>query len=404
MNVPLYIAKRLYFSDKSNRSSRPAVRVALLGIIIGVMVMIIALCVVVGFKRTVSDKVALFGSHIQLTAFESNNTFELSPINVSDTLIDNLKAIPHVKDVSVFLTKPGIIKTAEQFQGVVLRSTDKRDIEQSLLEGTMPVNPNEVALSLSACRKLRLKTGDDVWLYFVGDDVRVRRWKLTGIYFTGFEDADMLFAWCTHDQIRRLQGWTEQQASGIEITLDDLSHLEEVADAVWYQTANRLDDNGNALYTQTLEDLNPQIFAWLDLLDMNVIVILLLMFAVSAFNIVSGLIILILDSVQLIGTLKALGADNRLVRSIFLYESAMLICKGVGWGTLLGLALAAVQYFTHFLPLDPATYYVTFVPIAFPWLWITLLLIAVVVLSLLVLLLPSGVAANVSPARVMRYE
>ncbi len=404
MNVPLYIAKRLYFSDKSNRSSRPAVRVALLGIIVGVMVMIIALCVVVGFKRTVSDKVALFGSHIQLTAFESNNTFELSPINVSDTLIDNLKAIPHVKDVSVFLTKPGIIKTAEQFQGVVLRSTDKRDIEQSLLEGTMPVNPNEVALSLSACRKLRLKTGDDVWLYFVGDDVRVRRWKLTGIYFTGFEDADMLFAWCTHDQIRRLQGWTEQQASGIEITLDDLSHLEEVADAVWYQTANRLDDNGNALYTQTLEDLNPQIFAWLDLLDMNVIVILLLMFAVSAFNIVSGLIILILDSVQLIGTLKALGADNRLVRSIFLYESAMLICKGVGWGTLLGLALAAVQYFTHFLPLDPATYYVTFVPIAFPWLWITLLLIAVVVLSLLVLLLPSGVAANVSPARVMRYE
>ncbi len=404
MNVPLYIAKRLYFSDKSNRSSRLAVRVALLGIIIGVMVMIIALCVVVGFKRTVSDKVALFGSHIQLTAFESNNTFELSPINVSDTLIDNLKAIPHVKDVSVFLTKPGIIKTAEQFQGVVLRSTDKQDIEQSLLEGTMPVNPNEVALSLSACRKLRLKTGDDVWLYFVGDDVRVRRWKLTGIYFTGFEDADMLFAWCTHDQIRRLQGWTEQQASGIEITLDDISHLEEVADAVWYQTANRLDDNGNALYTQTLEDLNPQIFAWLDLLDMNVIVILLLMFAVSAFNIVSGLIILILDSVQLIGTLKALGADNRLVRSIFLYESAMLICKGVGWGTLLGLALAAVQYFTHFLPLDPATYYVTFVPIAFPWLWITLLLIAVVVLSLLVLLLPSGVAANVSPARVMRYE
>ena len=406
MSTELFIAKRLYFDEEGRqRSSRPAVRIAVAGIAIGVMVMVLTLAVVVGFKRTVTEKVALFGAHIQVTHFEDNSTFERHPVTVTDSLLTRLRHLPYIVSADAFLTKPGILKTDNDFQGIVLRaSASDTAFVANLLKGTMPVTANEVTVSQSVASRLRLQLGDEVYCYFVGEEIRARKWRIAGIYATGFLEADNLFVWCRPEVIRRLNGWTEQQASGIALRVDKPAHIDEATETVWYATANRLDEEGDALYTQSLKELNPQIFAWLDLLDMNVVVIILLMLAVSVFNIISGLIILILDSITLVGTLKALGAGNCFVQRIFLWEAAMLIGKGMLWGNIIGLALAAAQFFTHLLPLDATSYYVNYVPVAFPWLWLVVLNIGIILVALLSLLAPVTIAARISPARVIKYD
>lgn len=400
------IARRLYFSeDGEKRTSRPAVRVALGGIVIGVMVMIVTICVVVGFKREITQKVAGFGSHIQVVNFDNNSTYELRPIRVSDSLVSRIGEIPHVVSVSIFASKPGIIKTDSAFQGIVFKGTDYWDyFAQNKVAGELPSSVNEVLISTELSDLLQLAVGDDFYCYFVEEELRVRRLYVSGIYNTCMSEMDRLFVLGDIALVRQLNHWQADQASGIEVLVDDLRNLDVVADDVYFATANRLDAEGNAFYTQTLEQLNPQIFAWLDLLNMNVVIIILLMLCVSGFSIVTGLIILIIDSVQLIGILKALGANDGFVRRIFIYEAILLVGKGMLWGNVLGLGLCAIQYFTHLIPLDSATYYVSYVPIAFPWGWWLLLNVGTLLLSWLILLAPSAVVTKISPARVMHFE
>lgn len=400
------IARRLYFSEEGKaRTSRPAVRVALGGILIGVMVMIVAICVVVGFKQEVQRKVAGFGSHIQVVNFDNNATYELRPIDLSDSLLQKLRTLPHVKQVSLFASKPGIIKTDSAFQGIVFKGTDYWEyFADNLVEGRLPEAKNEVIISTVLANQLHLSTDDAILCYFVEEELRVRRLYIVGLYNTSMSEMDRLFVLGDIELIRQLNHWKPTQASGIEVLVDDLRYLEEAADAVYFATANRLDEAGNAFYTQTLEQLNPQIFGWLDLLDMNVVIIILLMLCVSGFSIITGLIILILESVTLIGTLKALGANNRFVRRIFIYESILLVGKGMLWGNLLGLSIVALQYFTHLIPLDAATYYVSYVPMAFPWVWLLLLNIGVLLLAWLIMLAPSAIVSQISPAKVMHFE
>lgn len=407
----IWIAQRLYFSQNSSkeaeaRSSRPAVRVALAGIIIGVMVMIITICVVVGFKQIITDKVAGFGSHIQIVNFDNNNTYEMQPVSVSDSMLTALRAFPHVASVQVFATKPGIVKTDDAFAGIVFKGTDYWNyFAANLIDGTLPEKTNDVIISELQAKQLSLRVGESMLSYFVDESVRVRKLHITGIYSTGFGDFDQIFVLGNIDVVRRLNGWDENEVSGVEILVDNIRHLDNTADQVYFATVNHLDENGyNLYYVQTLQQLNPQIFAWLNLLDMNVVVIILLMLCVSGFSIISGLIILILDSIQLIGVLKALGADNRFVRRIFISEAIMLIGKGVFWGNVLGLGLCAVQYFTHILPLEASTYYVNYVPIAFPLGWWLLLNIGTIAVSLLIMLAPSSIVTKISPARVMHFE
>ena len=379
----IWIAQRLYFSQNSSkeaeaRSSRPAVRVALAGIIIGVMVMIITICVVVGFKQTITDKVAGFGSHIQIVNFDNNNTYEMQPIAVSDSMLTALRAFPHVASVQVFATKPGIVKTDDAFQGIVFKGTDYWNyFAANLIEGTLPEKTNDVIISELQAKQLSLHVGESMLSYFVDESVRVRKLHITGIYRTGFGDFDQIFVLGNIDVVRHLNGWDENEVSGVEILVDNIRHLDNTADQVYFATVNHLDENGyNLYYVQTLQQLNPQIFAWLDLLD----------------------------SIQLIGVLKALGADNHFVRRIFISEATMLIGKGVFWGNVLGLGLCAVQYFTHILPLEASTYYVNYVPIAFPLGWWLLLNIGTIAVSLLIMLAPSSIVTKISPARVMHFE
>lgn len=407
-NNAFKIASRLYFAQSGeNRHSRPAVRVALAGMIVGVIVMILTICIVVGFKQTITDKIAGFGAHIQVVSFDNNNTYDMQPIEVSDSLLSQLSSFPHVVTAVPFITKPGMIKTDSAFQGMVLKGTDYWDFfARNIIEGTLPTTPQEVLISLSMAKELQLHLGSAVTAYFVDDtDIRARRFTIVGLYDTGFKQYDDLFVLTPLETVRRLQAWDLNVYSGVEILIDNMRCLDDVADDIYFATVRQMDENGyHTYYVQTLQDQNPAIFAWLDLLDMNVVVIIILMLLVSGFNIVSGLIILILDGVQLIGTLKALGADNRFVRQIFMTQAAWLIGKGVLWGNIIGLGLAAIQYVFHLVPLDAATYYVSYVPISFAWGWIVLLNVLTIVVSLLILLLPSMIISKISPAKVMHFE
>ena len=400
------IAQRLYFSDQNNvRSSRPAVRVALLGIMIGVLIMIVAISVVIGFKREITQKVAGFGSHIQVVNFDNNSTYELQPIRVTDSLLNAIRQIDHVTHISQFATKPGIIKTDSTFQGIVFKGTDYWEyFSQNIIEGTLPENENEILLSKELANSLRVQVDDRLLCYFIEDELRVRRLHVTGIYNTCMVEMDKVFVLGHIDMVRRLSEWDKDQVSGLEILVDDLRHLPEATESVYFATANRLDKDGNTLYTQNLQQLNPQIFGWLDLLDMNVIIIIVLMLCVSGFSIITGLIILILDSIALIGTLKALGANDRFVRRIFVYQALMLIGKGMLWGNIIGLGVCALQYFTHMIPLEASSYYVSYVPMAFAWGWWLLLNIGTLLVSWLILLAPSAIVTQISPAKVMHFE
>ena len=400
------IAQRLYFSDQNNvRSSRPAVRVALLGIMIGVLIMIVAISVVIGFKREITQKVAGFGSHIQVVNFDNNSTYELQPIRVTDSLLNAIRQIDHVTHISQFATKPGIIKTDSTFQGIVFKGTDYWDyFSQNIIEGTLPENENEILLSKELANSLRVQVDDRLLCYFIEDELRVRRLHVTGIYNTCMVEMDKVFVLGHIDMVRRLSEWDKDQVSGLEILVDDLLHLPEATESVYFATANRLDKDGNTLYTHNLQQLNPQIFGWLDLLDMNVIIIIVLMLCVSGFSIITGLIILILDSIALIGTLKALGANDRFVRRIFVYQALMLIGKGMLWGNIIGLGVCALQYFTHMIPLEASSYYVSYVPMAFAWGWWLLLNIGTLLVSWLILLAPSAIVTQISPAKVMHFE
>ena len=404
----LKIASRLYFSQAGEqRRLRPAVKVALAGMIVGVMVMILTICIVVGFKHTITQKVAGFGAHIQVVSFDNNNTYDLQAIEVSDSLLTVLGSYPHVVSAEPFITKPGMLKTDSSFMGMVLKGTDYWDFfTRNLVEGTLPSSPQEVLVSRATARQLNLSLGAVISAYFVDEtDVRARRFKIVGLYDTGIAQYDNLFMIALLETARRLQSWETDVYSGVEILVDDVSRIDEVADKVYFATMRQMDENGyHVYYVQTLREQNPAIFAWLDLLDMNVIVIIILMLIVAGFNIVSGLIILILDGVQLIGTLKALGADNRFVRRIFLAQAALLIGKGMLWGNILGLGMAAIQYYSHLIPLDAATYYVDYVPVNFAWGWIIALNILTVTVSLLILLIPSSIISKISPAKVMHFE
>lgn len=405
MRVEAEIAKRLHLQQSGGHIARPAVRVAVGGIALGVMVMIVTLAVVYGFKQTIRDKVIGFGGHIQVVNFDNNSTYEMQPIAVTDSLFGVLCNLPGVEKVSRFCTKPGIIKTEDAFQGIVLKGTeDMRFFAQNLTAGRLPQSPKEVLLSERLCGKLRLGLDNLIYCYFVEEEVRVRRVQIVGVYDTEFADYDDVFVIGDMAMIRQLNRWDTTQASGIEVRIRDFDRLNEVEDAVYFATANRMDESGNAYWTQTIEDQNPTIFAWLSLLDMNVVVIIILMLAVSAMNIISGLIILILGSIPTIGLLKSLGATNRFIRRIFLTEAAYLVVEGMVLGNVLGLAVCWLQDAFHLLPLDPASYYVSYVPIAWTWGAWALLNIGTLALIMLILLLPASIVSHISPARVMHFE
>jgi len=413
LNLEYFIAKRIHFQQGKKNISRPAVRIAIIGIALGLAVMLISVAVVIGFKNEIRNKTIGFGGHIQITNFDNNNTYAMNPIQMESSLIKKITSIDGVKHVQRFASKPGIIKTDTEFQGIVIKGIDanfdwdffKANLVEGRILNTTENSPkNEVILSTYLANLLGLKLGDSFFTYFIQDQVRARKFKIVGIYSTNFIEYDKLFLLTDIRQVQALNDWDNSTFSGLEVLISDFDRIDALGEEVYLTTANKFNDQGNAYSTQTIKQINPQIFSWLDLLDMNVWVILFLMLAVSGFNMISGLLILILERTNMIGILKSIGATDWSVRKIFLFHSFFLVSKGMLWGNVIGLTLCAVQYFTGIIPLDPEAYYVATVPISFNWLYIILLNVGTLLASLLMMIGPSYLITKITPAKIIRYE
>ena len=416
MNWKLFVARRIYRSKEGEKEvSRPAVLIATWGIAIGLAVMIVAVAVVVGFKHEVRDKVVGIGSDITITNFEAlQKSYETKPVRVSDSLLTALKGTEGVKHAQRYSTKPGMIMTDDNFLGMVLKGVsqeyDWTFLRKHLQEGEIPAftdsaSTNRTIISRTIANKLGIHLGDKLYTYYVeGDNVRARRLEVAGIYQTNFTLYDDLFLLTDLYTVNRLNAWKQDQVSGIEVAVTDYDRLEDVKESIREKADLQTRLYGNTYYTQTVEENNPQIFAWLDLLDMNVWVILILMTGVAGFTMISGLLILILERTNMIGVLKALGADNLSIRKVFLSFSVLLIGKGMLWGNVIGLTFVGGQSTLRPFKLDPVTYYVDSVPVEFNVWWWVLLNVCTLLVSVLMLVGPSYLIAHIHPAKSIRFE
>jgi lipoprotein-releasing system permease protein len=414
MSLSYFIARRLYGENNGGkRVSRPAVVIALIGIAVGLAVMLLTVAIVVGFKSEVRGKVTGFGSDIQLSEFNGIRSYETTPVVVDGNMMKQLKSYDGVAHVQRYSTKPGIIKTDDDFQGMVLKGVgqefDPSFFTANLVEGEIPqftdsVSSGSVVISKTIADKLKLSLGDKIYTYYIQDDVRVRPMKICGIYETNFSEYDNLFLLTDIYTVNRLNGWEADQVTGAEIRLADYDRLDEVCSRMGADLDRTIDRYGSIYYVQSIESLNPQIFEWLDLLDLNVIVILILMISVAGFTMISGLLILIIERTNMIGILKALGANNFTIRKVFLWFSVFLIGKGMIWGNVIGLSLCLLQSRFHIFKLDPQNYYIDAVPILLnPWVVIALN-VATLLVAVLMLIGPSYLITKINPATSMRYE
>jgi lipoprotein-releasing system permease protein len=409
-----FIARRIYSNKEGEKQvSPPAIRIAIVSTAIGLAVMILAVAIVIGFKKEVRNKVIGFGSHIQITNFDSNTSYETQPIVVNDSLLAELRTTPNIRHIQKFATKPAIIKTENNFQGVILKGVDEdfdwNFFKQNLLEGeVLSIHPDssilDVVISKNIADKLNLKLDDSFICYFIQEPVRARKYHISGIYQTNFVDYDKLFILGDIKQVRRLGGWDEDMVSGLEILVDDYDKLDPTSDNVRYELSVQTDRLGNQYYTRSIKQLNPMIFAWLDVLDMNVVVILVLMALVAGFSMISGLLIIILERANMIGILKALGENNVRIRKIFLYIAAFLIGKGLLWGNIIALGICIIQKYTGILKLNPEVYYVSEVPIDLNIGFLLLINIGTLIVTLLMLVGPSYLVAKISPVKTIRFE
>ena len=414
MSLSFFIARRIYReSDGGKQVSRPAVLIAMAGIAVGLAVMIIAVAVAVGFKSEVRNKVIGFGSHIQITNLDAVNSYETHPIAVGDSMMAALAGYPQISHVQRFSTKPGMIKTDDAFQGMVLKGVgpefDPRFMQEYLLEGEIPVfsdsvSSNQVLISKALATKMKLKLGDKIYTYYIQDDVRARRLTIVGIYQTNFSEYDNLFLLTDLSLVNRLNGWQPEQVTGVELQVKDYDRLEDTTYEIAIETDNRQDKLGGIYYVRNIEQLNPQIFEWLNLLDLNVWVILILMIGVAGFTMISGLLIIIIERTNMIGILKALGATDFTIRKTFLWFAVFLIGKGMLWGNAVGLAFCILQSRFGIFKLDSETYYVDTVPVSFNILLLFLINIGTLLTTVLMLIGPSFLITKINPASSIRYE
>lgn len=414
MNVEFFIAKRIASErQQENRISRPIVTIAVIGIALGVAAMIISTATVTGFKNQIRDKVIGFGSHIQILNLDSNDSYETSPVNKNQEFLPNLSSMPGVKHIQVFGTKAGIIKTDTEIQGIVLKGIGSDFnwdfFEESLIEGKLftvsdSIKTNKVLISKYISDLLKLKVDDSFTMYFVQDPPRVRKFTVSGVYETSLEDFDKIFILADIGHIQKLNNWDDNQVSGFEIAIDDFKDIEVKKWEAQNIVGLELTESGNRLRVLSIIDKYPQIFDWLNLQDLNVWIILTLIFLVAGFNMVSSLLILILERTNMIGILKALGTRNWSIRKVFLYQSAYLILKGLFWGNLIGIGLCLIQFHFGIIKLDQASYYLSEVPINLNLYIVLGLNVGTLILTIVMLLVPSYLISRISPVKTIRFN
>lgn len=414
MKTALFISKRLISERRKGLTfSRPINRIVIAGIALSISVMILAFAILTGFKQEIRNKIAGFSGHIQVLNFDSNYSFETAPISSRQEFTSKLDKYRGFVNIHVFATKAGIIKTEENIQGVVLKgvSTDydwsffrKNLVEGSVLSLNDSTISNGVIISRSISDLLNLGLGDDFAMYFVQDPPRMRKFTVEGIYETSVEAMDKIYIFGDIGHIQRLNGWKEDQVSGFEIFIDNFNHIDLmtfiVRDAIGYKF---LEDH-EKLKVTNLKIKYPQILDWLNFQDTNVIVIVVLMLLVAAFTMISGLLILILEKTNMIGILKALGSDNKLIQKIFLNQAAYIIAAGLLWGNIIGYGLAAIQKRFELISLDPSSYYLATVPINFDILHFIFLNLGTISIILIMLLIPSRLVAAISPVKAIKFD
>jgi ABC superfamily ATP binding cassette transporter permease protein len=415
VNLPFFLAKRIYTNNTDKtRVDRPAIRIAIAGVAVGLAVMLVSVSVVFGFKHTIRNKVVGFGSHIQVANFMTLQASEQYPIQMGDSMLRVLRAIPGVRNVQRFAMKQGILKTNNDFLGVAFKGIaadyDTTFIHQNLVAGAIPhfsdsAGKQQVVISQAIADQLNLKLGDKVFAYFIDNTgVKARRFTVAAIYQTNLSQYDKVTCFIDFYTAVKLNAWETDQASGAELTVKDFDRLSETAARVVNKVNRTIDRYGETYSSQTIQEMNPQIFSWLDLLDLNVWIILGLMLSVAGVTMISGLLIIILERTAMIGILKAVGARNVTIRRTFLWFAVFTIGKGMLIGNLIGIGLIALQHYTGLVKLNPATYYVNTVPVEFNLpVWL-LLNVATLLVSVFVLIAPSYLVSKINPAASMRYE
>ena len=391
----------------------------MLGVALGIAVMIISVCVVTGFKHTIRDKVIGFSSDIVVTNYMTLHTLDQSnPINADNKLIKDIKKTEGVERVQRYSQKQGVLKTNDDFLGVMFKGVgedyDTTFLASNLIEGKMPrlsmyKSTQQLLISKNMADKLRLKVGKKVFVYFLSDDeVRARPFNITGIYQTNFARYDDIMCFTDLYTISRLNGWKideeNTQVTGCELQVVDFDSLNVVAERVAKKFDNIQDSQMHNLASCTVYDMSPQTFAWLDLLDLNVWIILILMVCVAGFTIVSGLLIIILERTSTIGLLKALGARNSMIRKTFRWLALGIVVKGMVWGNIIGIGICLLQEKFGIVKLDPTAYYVSEAPVEMNWIIILLLNIVTLIITIAVLVIPSFFIGTVRPAKTMRME
>ncbi|MFN8240369.1 MAG: FtsX-like permease family protein [Bacteroidales bacterium] len=414
MNLPYFIAERL-IRDRREKSSfsRPINVIAIAGIAVGLAVMILAVAILTGFKQEIREKVSGFGSHIQVVNFDSNYSFETEPVSTDQDFIPKIRAIDGIKHIQVFAIKAGIIKTEENIQGVVLKGIgtdfDWSYFSSCIVEGSIftvsdTATTNNVVISRKLSKMLNLRTGDSFAMHFIQEKPRMRKFTITGIYETSLEEFDKIYILCDIRHIRRLNGWQDNQVSGFEIYLDDFDKLDEMTGEVRDAIGYRITEDTEKLKVVNIRTKYPQIFDWLNFQDMNVVIIIVLMLLVAGFNMISGLLILILEKTNMIGVMKALGSEDNTIRKVFLYQAAWLIGKGLFWGNLVGIGLALLQLHTGLVTLNPETYYIKTVPVNLQVIHVLLLNAGTMAVILAMLLIPSNLVSRITPVKAIRFD
>ena len=409
-----FVAKKLYDTGEAGRVSASAVRIATAGVAVGIMVMIISICVTVGFQREIKSRVASLVGHVQVLNTQSLYRTHSTSIQITDSLRGELNRLPGVSNVHRFVLCPGMLKTENAFIGLFFRGVeagfDKSFIAANIVSGRVPsfssdsISNDSILVSASTASALQVRAGDRVYAYFFDNNLRARRFVVSGIFQTNMADFDSKMCFTSMRTAQQLNRWQKDQFSGGEIILKDFSHVEKVSGQVSSMLSRKQDDYGQYYSSMRVDELFPQIFSWLTLLDTNVVAILILMICVAGVTMISGLLVLILERTRFIGVMKAMGSTNSQLRRIFLYLSSMIVVRGLLLGNVLALFLMALQKWTGLVTLDPASYYISYVPVHFPWTSILIVNIVTFLVCVLSLVVPTLVISHISPAKSIRFE
>lgn len=413
MNFELFIVKKIIRSRTGKKSgANTLVNVSVIAIALSMAVMIMSVAILTGFKKEIKDKLTGFGSHIQISSLTANNSWETEPISLNQPFLEKLRLDPDIIGIYPFATKPGIVQSGKELEGIILKGVEpgynwdffKRNLTAGRIPDLNHPDSLEILVSKSLAGLLRIKPGMKLSTYFIQDPPKMRPFKVSGIYETGLEEYDKIFVYCNLQQIRDINGWQPDAISGFEVRLSNPAKMDEVASRIRQAVDESTIQSDTIMQVRTLHDLAPGFFDFLSLTDTNVWVILTLMILIAGFNMISGLLIIILDRTKMIGTLKALGTDNRSMARIFLYQAGYIIGKGLLWGNLIGLTLAIIQDRFQVIKLNPISYFVDSVPIHINPVHLLLLNAGTLTLTLVMMLVPSTLLTRFSPGKTIKFD